>query len=149
MNKIILLVILCVSLTAFAEDEYKVEIVRVVDGDTVDVNVNLGFNIWMMKERVRLNGIDTPESRTRDLVEKRYGLQSKEKLKELLHSPVTLLVYGKGKFGRILGDFRFSDGTSVVDTMIEECHGVKYHGQNKTEVQAAHLINRECLKNKE
>ena len=57
--------------------EYKCEIVRVVDGDTVDVNIDLGFNTWLWKERIRLNGIDTPESRTRDLEEKKAGLYAK------------------------------------------------------------------------
>ena len=53
--------------------EYRIEIVKVIDGDTVDVNIDLGFGVWMKKERVRLYGIDTPESRTRDLVEKKFG----------------------------------------------------------------------------
>ena len=57
--------------------EYKCKILRVVDGDTVDVDIDLGFGIWMHKERVRLLGIDTPESRTRDIEEKKFGLLSK------------------------------------------------------------------------
>ena len=60
--------------------EYNCKIVRVVDGDTVDVDIDLGFGIWMHKERVRLHGIDTPESRTRDLEEKKYGLLAKEQI---------------------------------------------------------------------
>jgi len=64
--------------------DYKVEIVRVVDGDTVDVNIDLGFGVWLRKERVRMMGIDTPESRTRDKVEKKFGLAAKQALKELL-----------------------------------------------------------------
>ena len=58
--------------------EYNCKIVRVVDGDTVDVNIDLGFGLWIHKERIRLYGIDTPESRTRDLVEKKYGLFAKK-----------------------------------------------------------------------
>ena len=64
--------------------EYKCKILRVVDGDTVDIDIDLGFGIWVHKERVRMMGIDTPESRTRDLVEKAFGLASKKRLKELL-----------------------------------------------------------------
>ena len=60
--------------------EYSCKIVRVVDGDTVDVDIDLGFGVWMHKERVRLHGIDTPESRTRDLEEKKYGLLAKEQI---------------------------------------------------------------------
>ena len=65
--------------------EYRVNIVKVVDGDTVDVDIDLGFGIWMKNERVRLFGIDTPESRTRDLEEKKYGLAAKEYLLSLIH----------------------------------------------------------------
>ena len=64
--------------------EYKCKILRVVDGDTVDVDIDLGFGVWMHKERVRMMGIDTPESRTRDKVEKLFGLASKDKLKSML-----------------------------------------------------------------
>ena len=64
--------------------EYKCKILRVVDGDTVDIDIDLGFGMWMHKERVRMMGIDTPESRTRDKVEKKFGLASKARLKELL-----------------------------------------------------------------
>ena len=64
--------------------EYKANVVKIVDGDTVDVNIDLGFGVWMMDERVRIMGIDTPESRTRDKVEKLFGLAAKTKLKEIL-----------------------------------------------------------------
>ena len=60
--------------------EYKVNIVKIVDGDTVDVDIDLGFGMWIKDERVRMMGIDTPESRTRDKVEKKFGLASKAKL---------------------------------------------------------------------
>ena len=63
--------------------EYRVHILRVVDGDTVDVDIDLGFGIWLRNERVRIMGIDTPESRTRDKVEKVFGLAAKKRLKEL------------------------------------------------------------------
>ena len=67
--------------------EYKCKILRVVDGDTVDVDIDLGFGVWMHKERVRVNGIDTPESRTRDLEEKAFGLAAKERVCLLYTSP--------------------------------------------------------------
>ena len=86
--------------------EYKCKILRVVDGDTVDVDIDLGFGIWMHKERVRLLGIDTPESRTRDKEEKRFGLLSKQFVKD--HYPVGSTAIHRTnkdktrKFGRIL-----------------------------------------------
>ena len=61
--------------------EYKCKVTRVVDGDTVDIDIDLGFGVWLHKERVRIYGIDTPESRTRDKVEKRFGLLAKEFVK--------------------------------------------------------------------
>ena len=64
--------------------EYRCKILRVVDGDTVDVDIDLGFGVWMHKERIRLHGIDTPESRTRDLEEKKYGLIAKQKIKDFM-----------------------------------------------------------------
>ena len=133
--------------------EYKCEIVKVVDGDTVDVNIDLGFNTWLWKERIRLNGIDTPESRTRDKVEKAFGLASKARLKELL--PIGSLTVlkteidksgedKKGKFGRILGDF-IVDDRRATDILIEEGHAVAYFGGSKEEVQMKHMANREKL----
>ena len=89
--------------------EYRCKIDRVVDGDTVDVDIDLGFGIWLRKERVRLHGIDTPESRTRDLEEKKYGLAAKSYVQSFLPvgSMQTLRTTkdDKGKFGRILGEF--------------------------------------------
>ena len=93
--------------------EYRCKILRVVDGDTVDVDIDLGFGIWMHKERIRLHGIDTPESRTRDLEEKYYGNLAKEKMQFFLPVGSTQrLVTSKdkaGKFGRILGKFLIYD----------------------------------------
>ena len=79
---------------------YKVNVTRIVDGDTVDVDVDLGFAVWLKKQRVRMHGIDTPESRTRDLTEKWYGKLSKKWLEDTLaNQEVTLKSLGKGKFG--------------------------------------------------
>mgnify|MGYP003135868998 CR=1 FL=1 len=86
--------------------EYRVKIIKVVDGDTVDVDIDLGFGVWLNKQRIRLYGIDAPESRTRDLDEKRYGLKAKEWLKERLSDGAILKTRldKKGKYGRILGE---------------------------------------------
>ena len=140
--------------------QYKSKILRVIDGDTVDVDIDLGFGIWLRKERVRIMRIDTPESRTRDKEEKRFGLAAKNRLKELLPvgSIATLMTQidkdgddAKGKFGRILGDFLPGFGpitpcsTMVTDVLIKEGHAVAYYGQNKEDIEKAHLLNREKL----
>ena len=138
---------------------YRAKVIRVVDGDTVDVDIDLGFGIWQKNERVRIMGIDTPESRTRDKVEKKFGLASKARLKELMPiGSIQILKTQidksgedkKGKFGRILGDFVMADDdtlstTMVTNIMINEGYAVAYHGQNKDEVEQAHLNNRERL----
>ena len=93
--------------------EYKAKVLRVVDGDTVDVDIDLGFGIWMHRERVRMMGIDTPESRTRDKVEKAFGLASKARLKELL--PIGRIVKKKTetiKVEKIKGNFEESRRTT-------------------------------------
>ena len=92
--------------------EYRCKILRVVDGDTVDVDIDLGFGMWMHKERVRMMGIDTPESRTRDKVEKKFGLASKQFVKDIMPVGSKQVLKTqidrsgedkKGKFGRWLG----------------------------------------------
>ena len=132
--------------------EYKCKILRVVDGDTVDIDIDLGFGIWMHRERVRMMGIDTPESRTSDKVEKVFGTAAKNRLKELLAEGGKLITTEnkkgedmKGKFGRILGDFRAPDGRLVTDIMIAEGHCVAYFGGSKEEIQMKHMANREKL----
>ena len=133
--------------------EYPVKVLRVVDGDTVDVDIDLGFGVWMRKQRIRMLGIDTPESRTRDKEEKVYGLAAKAFLKEALkQGPVTLRTVkdGKGKFGRILGDFDVYDAEKdawrpVTKVLIEEGHAVDYYGGSKEEIQEQHMINRQRL----
>jgi len=133
--------------------EYKCKILRVVDGDTVDVDIDLGFGVWLKKERVRMMGIDTPESRTRDKEEKRFGLAAKSFVKS--HMPTGSIQVlkteidksgedKKGKFGRILGDFLI-DGKKLTKIMITKSHAVAYHGQNKANVQKQHMANRKKL----
>lgn len=132
--------------------EYKCNVVKVVDGDTVDVDIDLGFGVWLKDERVRIMGIDTPESRTSDKVEKLFGLAAKEKLKSMLGESPTLKTQVnkdgedmKGKFGRVLGDFVTEDGRMATEVMIDEGHCVPYFGGSKEEVQAQHMKNRERL----
>tara|TARA_Y100001963_G_scaffold127072_1_gene180146 strand:+ start:5781 stop:6191 length:411 start_codon:yes stop_codon:yes gene_type:complete len=126
---------------------YKVDVTRVVDGDTVDVDIDLGFGMIYKKQRVRMKGIDTPESRTRDLVEKKFGLASKAFLKELLEDKeIELVSHDKGKFGRILGEIFVGDSTySINQLMIDNHHAVLYDGQSKEDIAANHLKNRATL----
>ena len=135
---------------------YKCTILKVIDGDTVDVDIDLGFGIWMRNERIRLLGIDTPESRTRDKVEKVYGNLAKDFVKSYLPkgSSQTLQTEkdGTGKFGRILGKFLVYDKKEdrqmhLGDIMIREHLAVKYEGQSKEDIAEQHIKNRElcCL----
>ena len=131
--------------------EYRAKVKRVIDGDTVDVDVDLGFGIWQNNERVRIMGIDTPESRTRDKIEKKFGLAAKVRLKSLLGKTTVLQttinkkgVDMKGKFGRVLGDFLFR-GTLVSRILCDEGHAVPYFGGSKAKIKAKHLKNRQKL----
>ena len=137
--------------------EYRCKVRRIVDGDTVDVDIDLGFGVWLNDERVRIMGIDTPESRTSDSVEKAFGKAAKARLKELLGPAATLKTRVakdgedmRGKFGRVLGDFEVyyhkeDRYTTVTDILIKEGHAVLYEGGSKEDVQAQHLKNRERL----
>ena len=129
--------------------EYRCKIVKIIDGDTVDVDIDLGFGVWMHKERIRLYGIDTPESRTRDLDEKKYGLIAKGWIEKFMPvgSMQTLITQKdkSGKFGRILGKFIVNDGHYDIilnDWMISNHHAVAYYGQSKQDIAEQHIINR-------
>ena len=127
--------------------EYRCEVVRIIDGDTIRVDVDLGFGIWSRNETVRLYGIDTPESRTRDLEEKKYGLAAKQFLTNMLNDSggIKLKSHGKGKFGRILGELwrttNYAD-KSINEYMVEKHHAAPYHGQSKQDITEQHLENR-------
>ncbi len=109
---------------------YKVELLRVVDGDTVDVRIDLGFNVWH-KCRVRLMGINAPESRTRDKEEKKRGLAAKQWLIDRLeYKEIEMQSYGTGKYGRVLGEL-FVDGVNINQLMVEKGHAVDYDGGNR------------------
>ena len=127
--------------------KYNAKLDRVVDGDTVDVLVDLGFNTWK-KVRIRMHGMNAPESRTRDLEEKKFGLASKEYLKHWIEEQEYVMIESteKGKFGRVLGNVWNPECTVCVNTkMIEDHHAVEYTGQNKDNVQEQHMINRNHL----
>tara|TARA_B100001057_G_scaffold451635_1_gene494817 strand:+ start:9060 stop:9518 length:459 start_codon:yes stop_codon:yes gene_type:complete len=134
--------------------EYRCKVLKVVDGDTVDVDIDLGFGIVLKDERVRIMGIDTPESRTRDKVEKVFGKASSARLKELIggrSGPILKTQINKkgedmkGKFGRILGDFVTDNGKLVTEILVEEGHAVAYFGGSKEEIQDKHMANRKKL----
>lgn len=130
--------------------EYRCKVNHIVDGDTVDVDIDLGFGVWMHKERIRMYGIDTPESRTRDPEEKKYGLAAKKFLTEMLNDPKGLTLKtskdATGKYGRILGEiWRTSNysNQSINQFMIDKHHAVAYFGQSKQDIAEQHLLNRQ------
>lgn len=133
--------------------EYKCKLIKVIDGDTIDIDIDLGFGVWLRNQRIRMFGIDTPESRTRDLEEKKYGLAAKAFLTRMLDDSELILKTHKderGKFGRILGEVwrttNYAD-QSINDYMIEKHHAVAYHGQSKEDIEQAHLENRKLVQN--
>tara|TARA_R100000951_G_scaffold20028_1_gene16870 strand:+ start:555 stop:935 length:381 start_codon:yes stop_codon:yes gene_type:complete len=113
---------------------YNATLDRIIDGDTFDCILDLGFDVKLHKQRVRLSGIDTPESRTRDLAEKKLGLAAKARLGELCHGNFKVKSLGKGKYGRILGIPYTEDGKDICQMLIDEGHAVEYHGGKKAKV---------------
>ena len=115
--------------------EYECELIRVVDGDTIDCWIDLGFKVkW--KARVRYMGLDTWESRTRDLEEKKKGLEAKAYVKDLLENSddgkFSIISHGKGKYGRVLGElFVKGHEQSVNELLKENGHAYEYHGEKK------------------
>ena len=111
---------------------YRATLDRIVDGDPFDCILDLGFDVKLHKQRVRLAGIDTPESRTRNLAEKALGLKAKARLQELCVGTFRVKSLGKGKYGRILGVPYDSEGNDICKTLINEGHAVEYWGGTKT-----------------
>ena len=116
---------------------YSAKLLRVVDGDAADAMIDLGFNTWV-KKRIRFYGVDTWESRTRDLEEKKKGLEAKEFTKHLLQDSddgkFSLISYGTGKYGRVLGEmFVKGHEKSVNELLKENGHAYEYHGEKKKE----------------
>ena len=130
--------------------EYNCKIVRVIDGDSIVVDIDLGFGLWIHGESIRLFGVDCPECRSRDPEEKAAGLAAKDFVEGLLHDggTYTLTTKEKGKFGRYLGVIMLSDKTSVNAALVSENLAVPYHGQSKQEIEDAHAANYEILKEK-
>ena len=128
--------------------EYSATIRRVVDGDTVDILLDLGFDVFL-RERVRLAGIDTPESRTRDAREKRFGKLATARVQRLMPVGCTFRVvsesFGKGKFGRSMMDFALPGIGMLCAVLVAERLAVPYHGENKAEIRALHEANWRAL----
>ena len=131
--------------------QYKCKTNKVLDGDTVDIDLDLGFNIILANQRVRMAGVDTPESRTANKEEKPRGLLSKKKLAEKLPVGSWQIIETQrsdnndDKFGRILGVFILEDGTKVNDWLIANNYAVPYKGENKELTQAEHQANKKIL----
>ena len=128
--------------------EYSCTVDRVVDGDTCDVTLDLGFDI-LYRSRVRLYGIDTPESRTRNKDEKVRGKLSSAFLQKAIDNGEKVIIETKlkdsrGKFGRVLGNV-IVDGVNINQAMINSYLAVAYFGQSKDDIEAEHLVNREKL----
>ena len=127
--------------------EYACKPVRVIDGDSLIATIDLGFHI-QFNTSVRLYGIDTPESRTRDPQEKKCGLLSKKFLEEAVKNGKNIIIRTqkdeKGKFGRVLGSLVI-DGININHKMIEENLAVAYYGQSKDSISKGHLVNRAIL----
>ena len=130
--------------------EYNCKIVRVIDGDSILIDIDLGFSHFIHNESIRLYGVDTPECRTRDAEEKAAGLLAKEFVEEALHVGETykLTTKEKGKFGRYLGTIYLTEETSINAALVKERLAVPYFGQSKVRVKEAHLANRLFLKEK-
>lgn len=133
--------------------EYKCVVVDHVDGDTIDVDIDLGFDVCLKDVRFRLSGIDTPEKFTSDVEERVFGNASSVRLAELLPIGSTAIVKSgvnksgknvKEKWNKWLGEF-FVNGNNINKQMIAEGYAVAYYGQNKADLEMAHLSNRQKL----
>jgi micrococcal nuclease len=132
--------------------EYHAKVTNVVDGDTIVVDIDLGFNVVLSNQSVRLLGVDTPESRTSDKIEKIFGLASKEYAKEFVENCKKQIILrthksdDSEKFGRLLGEIINPESKEVLNnSLIEEGFAVKYLGENKDNVKNLHLQNRKRL----
>ena len=128
--------------------EYSCKVTRVVDGDTCDCLIDCGFN-FLHKCRVRLYGIDTPESRTRNKDEKVRGKMAAAFLKDAIKNGDKVVIQTKlkdsrGKFGRVLGEI-IVDGVNINQAMVENYHAAAYFGQSKEAIEAVHQSNRTKL----
>jgi len=133
--------------------EYKATFKKVVDGDTLIVDIDLGFDIILGNQYVRLIGIDTPESKSKDRIEKTFGLLSKKAVEDFMKAnekdnfiiQTILSDDNSDKFGRILGKIYNSNKVCLNDWLIKANYAVYYNGENKDLVRQAHLNNRKIL----
>ena len=132
--------------------EYHAKVTNVVDGDTIVVDIDLGFNVVLSNQSVRLLGVDTPESRTSDKIEKVFGLASKDYTKAFIENckkEVIIRTYKSDdseKFGRLLGEIINPDSKEVLNTsLVDDGYAVKYLGENKDNVKTLHMQNRKRL----
>jgi micrococcal nuclease len=124
---------------------YRATVVRVVDGDTIRLDIDLGFDIILNNQSVRLYRVDTPECRTRDLKEKAAGLLAKSVVKGFVDQGSKVVIKTsldtKGKFGRILGTIITDEGVNINEHLIDNNYAVEYYGQSKDDVNSLHQEN--------
>jgi micrococcal nuclease len=133
--------------------EYNATVIDIVDGDTITVDIDLGFNVKLANQKVRLLGVDTPESRTSDKIEKIFGTASKEYTKKFIDEckdkTVVIRTYlsnSEEKFGRLLGEIINPTTKKILnEELIKNNYAVKYLGENKDNVKSQHLANRKKL----
>jgi micrococcal nuclease len=132
--------------------EYHAKVTQVVDGDTIVVDIDLGFNVVLANQSVRLLGVDTPESRTSDKIEKVFGLASKDYAKEFVENCKKEVIIrthksdDSEKFGRLLAEIINPNSKEVLnDLLVTDGYAVKYLGENKDNVKNLHLQNRKRL----
>ena len=128
---------------------YNANVVRIVDGDTIRLDIDLGFDIILKNQSVRLYRVDTPECRTRDLKEKAAGLLAKDIVQDLIAIGERVFIRTKldtkGKFGRLLGTIITTDNININEHLIDNNYAVEYYGQSKKEVQSKHEENYNIL----
>jgi len=124
---------------------YRATVIRVVDGDTIRLDIDLGFDIILNNQSVRLYRVDTPECRTRDLKEKAAGLLAKSVVKGFVDQGSKVVIKTsldtKGKFGRILGTIITDEGVNINEHLIDNNYAVEYYGQSKDDVNSLHQEN--------
>ena len=130
--------------------QYKATIIKIVDGDTVDVDIDLGFEVWLKNQRIWLYGIDTPESRTSDKTEKVFGKLAAAKVLEFCPIGSNIVLQTKtddsrGKYGRILGELITEDGTNVNTFLVDNAYAVAYFGMSKDDIAQKQLDNRQII----
>lgn len=128
---------------------YRCVIRNIVDGDTVDVDIDLGFDVWLHNERIRISGIDCPEVRTRDPIEKIFGQLATARVKELLplgsNHILNSTEFRKGGFGRILGDIILPDFSTLSKTLLNERHAVVWTPNDRESMKQSEIHNRQWL----